>query len=71
MEQTEFENIVADIRTKALGMARKYGLSADEAEDVAQDTILKLWGMRDELDRYRSVESLAMCIAAHLSVNTL
>lgn len=71
MEQNEFENIAVGIRTKVLGVARHYGLSPEEAEDTAQDTMLKLWAMRDELDRYRSVDALAKCIAVHLSVTTL
>lgn len=71
MEQNDFENIAAAIRAKVLGVARHYGLSEEEAEDAAQDTMLKLWAMRDELDRYRSVEALAVSIAAHLSVSAL
>lgn len=71
MEQNDFENIAAAIRAKVLGVARRYGLSEEEAEDTAQDTMLKLWAMRDELDRYRSVEALAVSIAAHLSVSVL
>ena len=71
MEQNDFENIAAAIRAKVLGVARHYGLSEEEAEDTAQDTMLKLWAMRGEIDRYRSVEALAVSIAAHLSVSVL
>lgn len=42
-----------------------------EAEDVAQDTMLKLWTMREELDKYRSVEALAVKMARHMCISII
>ena len=40
-------------------------------EDVVQEVFLKLWYIRDELDRYDSVEALAVQITKHLCLNRL
>lgn len=69
MEQREFENIVRRIRSKIVGVAQSYGLTTETAEDIAQDTLLRLWTLRDELDRYRSVEALAVSVARHLCID--
>jgi RNA polymerase sigma-70 factor (ECF subfamily) len=46
-------------------VSRHYGAGNDEAEDIAQDVMLRLWQMHDELDQYRSVEALVSLMARH------
>ncbi|MCM1076232.1 MAG: sigma-70 family RNA polymerase sigma factor [Bacteroides sp.] len=46
-------------------------ISTELADDVAQDTLLKLWTIRDRLDEYRSIDSLAMVIARHRAIDLL
>ena len=52
-------------REKALEVSMHYGAGKDEAEDIAQDVMLRLWQMHDELDQYRSVEALVSLMARH------
>lgn len=59
------------MRPALLRMAVRYLEDSDEAEDVVQDTLLKLWFLRDRLDRYRSVDALAVVITKHLCINRL
>ena len=42
-----------------------------DAEDIAQEVVLKLWVMHDRLDEYRSMEALAVVMARRLSLNHL
>ena len=51
------------LRPALLRTALKVLSDDDLAEDVAQDTLLKLWDMRDRLHKYQSVDTLAMIIA--------
>lgn len=46
-------------------MSISNGAGKDEAEDIAQDVMLRLWQMHDELDRYDSVEALVALMAKH------
>ena len=46
-------------------MSISNGAGKDEAEDIAQDVMLRLWQMHDELDCYDSVEALVALMAKH------
>jgi len=65
MERSAFEQMARTWREKALSVSRNYGAGNDEAEDIAQDVMLRLWQMHDELDQYRSVEALVSLMARH------
>ena len=56
-------------REKALSVSRHYGAGNDEAEDIAQDVMLRLWQMHEELERFRSVEAIVALMAKHLIRN--
>ena len=47
------------MRPTLLRQALRYMEDADEAEDVVQDVLLKLWFLRNRLDHYRNIEALA------------
>ena len=51
--------------------ARRVLGDPDEAEDVIQEVFLKLWCIRDELDRYREVGAVAMQATKNLCLNRL
>lgn len=57
------------LRHKALTTALGFGLDADEAEDVAQDTIIKLWCMRSSIDVQTRIEALTATIARHQCID--
>lgn len=57
------------MRPQLLQLAIRYLNNGDDAEDVVQDTLLKLWFLRDRLDDYRSVDSLASVITRHLAIS--
>ena len=65
MERSAFEQEARSWRQKALEVSRHYGAGADEAEDIAQDVMLRLWQMHDELERFRSVEAIVTLMAKH------
>lgn len=46
MTQEEFTHKASEIRTKAVSIAERFGYSTDDAEDIAQDVMLKLWSLR-------------------------
>lgn len=71
MQRKEFEILAGTIRTDIFEMARRLLGNDDEADDIAQDTLLKLWCMRERLDEYRSVKALAMVVARRLCIDRL
>lgn len=74
MERKEFETIVPSLRDRIVSLVGRMvpsGAGADMAEDVAQDTLLRLWARRDTLDSYRSIEALAMVMARNRTLDLL
>ena len=69
MDRNAFEQQARTWRKKALSVSLNYGAGKDEAEDIAQDVMLRLWQMHDELERYRSVEAIVTLMARHLLRN--
>lgn len=69
MKDKEFEHIAPVLRHRAVATARSFGLDADDAEDVAQDALLKIWSLRGEL-KVERIEALVVTVARNLSVDT-
>ncbi len=69
MDKSAFEQQARSWRQKALVVSRNCGADRDEAEDIAQDVMLRLWQMHDELERYDSPALLVALMARHLTRN--
>ena len=69
MKKSAFELQARTWREKVLSISRHYGADKDEAEDIAQDVMLRLWQMHDELERYQSIEAIVALMAKHLLRN--
>lgn len=65
-----FEHKAKQFRVLALQAAATAGADADTAEDIAQETMLRLWQMRDD-PRLYNPEGYASTIARHLTLNQL
>lgn len=50
-------------------LALRITLSSQEAEDVVQDVIIKLWNMRDRLDDVDNLEAFAMRMTRNLALD--
>ena len=68
MTQAEFEYMADDLRAKAINAAHRFGLN-DEAEDVAQDVMLRLWGLCPQLKADASALTLAGLAAKHICID--
>lgn len=69
MEQKEFEHIANNLRMTALHAARRIVGEAD-AEDIAGDTMLKLWGVHDDISGGKSEAArLAYIMAYHAAID--
>ena len=65
MKPSEFNHIILPMRAELLHYATGLTGSADNAEDLVQETMLKLWAMRDRLDTSDNMKALAMTMTRH------
>ena len=63
-----FNQQAPQLRQLALKAATMAGADSDTAEDIAQETMLRLWQMRDD-PRLYNPEGYASTIARHLALN--
>lgn len=71
MTREEFQTLAADLRPRLVAQATRLLADGDAAEDAVQDTLLKLWTMRDGLSDYRSPASLASVICRNLCLDRM
>lgn len=58
-------------KDKMYRFALSYIKEADEAKDVVQDVLLKLWEDRENLGRVRNMEAWCMTVTRHTSLDRL
>lgn len=71
MTPTEFEILARSLWPRLHSEALRITGNAEEAADVAQDSMLKLWSIRHKLDKMRSVEAFAVVMARNLAINAI
>jgi RNA polymerase sigma-70 factor (ECF subfamily) len=59
------------LREKLLNISLRVMEDKADAEDIVQETFLKLWFIRDQLENYRNVEALAVTITKNLALDKL
>lgn len=69
MELETFNRKIVPMRMRLIVRARQLTGNDDSAEDLVQEVLLKLWGMRDELDRHTNHEALAMTILRNMATD--
>jgi len=69
MDIETFKITVLPLREKLLNISRRITEDGVDAEDIVQEALLKLWLIRDKLDRYLSVEALAIQVTKNLSID--
>ncbi len=69
MTDEQFITHVDGLRPLLLREGRKFFCSEDEAEDVAQETLLRLWLLRDRLPLGGELRALALRIARNVCVS--
>ena len=65
MEHTEFERLAPILRSKAKAVGMSFFTSEEQAEDVAQETIISLWKAWGTLSSKEEAERLVVRIAKH------
>lgn len=65
----EISSMAPQLRRQTLKVCRRMGASDDEAEDVAQDVMLRLWEMRNDAGRFQSLETLVGIMARNMLIS--
>ena len=71
MKKISFQNDVLPLKNKLFRLALRITLNREEAEDVVQDTMIKVWNARDIWQELDSIEAYSLTIARNLSLDRI
>lgn len=71
MDERAFEQIAPRMRQKVMETLCRYQLDRMECEDIAQEVLLRLWQMRNELAQVRSIDALVTVMARRLAITSM
>ncbi len=71
MKEISFRNDVLPLKNKLFRLALRITLNREEAEDVVQDTLIKIWNSRDRWQELDSIEAYSLTIARNLSLDRI
>ena len=69
MQEISFRNDILPLKDKLFRLALRITLDRAEAEDVVQDTMIRVWNKRDEWFQFESVEAYCLTVAKNLAID--
>ena len=65
----DFKHDILPLKNIIFRTALRIVLNREEAEDIVQDTLVKLWERREELNQVENLEAFALTMARNLSID--
>ena len=69
MHKIDFRNDILPLKDKLFRLALRITLDRAEAEDVVQETMIRVWNKRDEWDGLKSIEAYCLTVARNLAID--
>ncbi len=66
-----FQNDILPLKNELYRLALRITLNAADAEDVVQDTMLKVWKRRNDWEQIESIEAFCLTICRNLALDRL
>ena len=71
MKPISFQSDILPLKNELFRMALRITQNREEAEDVVQETMIKVWNRRDQWDQLESIEAFCLTICRNLSLDKL
>ena len=69
MKQISFQTDILPLKNELYRLALRITMNAADAEDVVQETMMKVWNRRDQWEQIESIEAFCMTICRNLSLD--
>lgn len=69
MQELSFRNDILPLKDKLFRLALRITFDRAEAEDVVQETLIRVWNKRDEWTQFGSVEAYCLTVAKNLAID--
>ena len=71
MKKVSFRNDVLPLKNELFRLALRITLNRAEAEDIVQDTLIKVWNRREEWNAIDSIEAFSLTVCRNLSLDRI
>ncbi len=71
MKNISFQSDVLPLKNKLFRLALRITLNREEAEDIVQDALIKIWNLRDNWEKLDSIEAYSLTIVRNLSLDRI
>ena len=69
MKAIDFRYDLLPLKDKLFRLALRIALDSAEAEDITQDTLLRVWGRREELAGLQSIQAYCLTVCRNLALD--
>ncbi len=69
MKKIDFRTDILPLKNELYRLALRITLNPAEAEDIVQDTMIKVWNKREQWDEIESIEAFCLTICRNLSLD--
>ncbi len=69
MKEISFRNDILPLKDKLYRLALRITLDSAEAEDIVQDTMIRVWNKREEWAQFNSIEAFCLTVARNLAID--
>jgi RNA polymerase sigma-70 factor (ECF subfamily) len=69
MKAISFQSDILPLKNELYRMALRITMNAADAEDVVQETMMKVWNRRDQWNQIDSIEAFCLTICRNLSLD--
>lgn len=69
MKKINFRNDILPLKNELYRLALRITLNPAEAEDVVQETMIKIWNRRDQWDEIESIDAFSLTICRNLALD--
>ena len=69
MKKVSFRNDVLPLKNQLYRLALRITLTSEDAEDVVQETMMKVWSRRQQWDQIESMEAFCMAVCRNLALD--
>ncbi len=71
MKRLSFKTDVLPMKDKLFRLAMRITLNRQDAEDIVQETLIKIWNRREQWENLDAIEPWGMTIARNLAIDTV
>lgn len=69
MQEISFRNDILPLKDKLFRLALRITFDRAEAEDIVQETLIRVWNKRDEWTQFGSIEAYCLTVARNLAID--